>query len=256
MGARTSHPHGTPSWVDLGAPDVDRAAAFYSALLGWDVQDAGPPEETGGYRLAMLDGKAVAGLGPATDPGPPRWTTYITVDDVDATTEQARAAGGMVFLEPMDVLTAGRMAVLADPTGAAFAIWQAGEHIGAELVNVPGALCWNELNSRNIDDAKGFYADLFGWEYEGGDEYWQFNVGGRPSGGMLPMPDGSPPDMPNHWLTYFAVENRDAAVDEVQELGGVVHVADLSAGDVGRFSVVADDQGAAFCVIELVKADD
>ena len=256
MGARTSHPHGTPSYVDLGTADVDKAAAFYSSLFGWQVQDLGP--DAGGYRQAALDGRVVAGLGPAMDPGPPRWTTYMTVDDADKTAALVREHGGMVFVEPMDVLTAGRMAVFADPSGAAFSVWQARDSIGSELVNVPGSLCWNELNSRALDDVLGFYAAVFGWTYDGtpADGYVQFKVGDRTVGGMLPMGAEMPADVPNHWMAYFAVASHDDAVAAVRSLGGSVMAEAVAAEGVGTFSVVADDQGATFCVIELLHADD
>lgn len=127
---------GTPSYVDLGVADVGAAAEFYSGLFGWQVVDLG--EEAGGYRMAVLDGHAVAGLGPATDPGPPRWTQYVTVDDAAETAEKAAAAGGNVVLPPMRVLTAGTMCLFIDPTGAACAAWQPGASVGAELVNAPG----------------------------------------------------------------------------------------------------------------------
>lgn len=256
MGTRTAHAPGTPSWVDLGAPDVDRAAAFYTALLGWEVEPAGPVEETGGYRMARLDGRAVAGIGPAQDPGPPRWTTYVTVDDADQAVATAREAGASVLVEPMDVMAAGRMAVLADPEGAMFSIWQPGEHIGAEVVNVPGALCWNELNTRRPADAQAFYRRLFGWDFDAAEGYVSILRGDRSLGGMLPITDDMPSDMPAHWASYFAVADHAAAVAAVRELGGSVHVEGMQAEGVGTFSVVADDQGATFSLIELEAADD
>ena len=256
MGARTSYPHGTPSWVDLGTQDVDKAAAFYSALFGWEVTEAGPVEETGGYRMALLDGKTVAGLGPAQDPGPPRWTTYVTVDDCDKTTALAKESGAQVFLEPMDVLTAGRMAVLADPEGAVFSVWQAGEHIGAQLVNDPGTLCWNELNTRQHERAKEFYGGLFGWDFEGSEGYISIKLGGRHVGGVLPLTAEMPADIPPHWAAYFAVENHDAALAKVKDLGGSSMMENIPIEGVGRSSLVGDDQGAVFYVIELTAAED
>ena len=256
MGTRTSHPHGTPSWVDLGAPDVDKAAAFYAALFGWEVEAAGPVEETGGYRMARLNGKAVAGLGPAQDPGPPRWTTYVTVDDCDGAVTAAKEAGGQVFLEPMDVLTAGRMAVIADPEGAVFSVWQPKEHIGAELVNEPGTLCWNELNTRQLDGAKTFYGSLFGWEFEGESGYTSLVLDGRHVGGILPLTAEMPADIPPHWAAYFAVADHDAALARVKELGGSTMVEAMAIEGVGTTSLVTDDQGASFYVIELSAADD
>ena len=256
MGTRTSHPHGTPSWVDLGTPDVDKAATFYSALFGWEVEEAGPVEETGGYRMARLQGKAVAGLGPAQDPGPPRWTTYVTVDDCDKTVAAAKEAGGQVFLEPMDVLTAGRMAVIADPEGAVFSVWQPNEHIGAELVNEPGTLCWNELNTRQLDAAKAFYGSVFGWDFAESGGYTSVVLNGRHVGGILPLTADMPADIPPQWLTYFAVADHDASLAKLKELGGASMVEAMPIEGVGICSIVGDDQGAVFSIIELTSAED
>src|SRR4051812_17354454 len=141
----SSHPPGTPSWVDLSTPDVAAAARFYGELLGWDTTEPGPEDETGGYRMFTLRDKQVAGLAPVQQEGqPPAWMTYIASDDADATAKTAGAAGGQVFVPPFDVLDAGRMTVIADPTGAMFGVWQPGRHAGAELANEPGSLCWNE----------------------------------------------------------------------------------------------------------------
>lgn len=256
MGARTSYPHGTPSWVDIGTHDVDRAAAFYSALFGWEVTEPGPVEETGGYRMATLGGKMVAGLGPAQDPGPPRWTTYVTVDDADKTVAAAKESGGQVFLEPMDVMTAGRMAVLADPEGAVFSVWQAGEHIGSEVVNVPGTLCWNELNTRQLEQAKEFYSGLFGWDYEGSEQYVSIELNDRHVGGILPLTAEMGGDIPPHWAAYFAVENHDSALAKVKELGGSSMMEGIAIEGVGTSSLVADDKGTVFYIIEVLAAED
>jgi len=255
MGARTSHEPGTPSWVDLGVADTDRAAAFYSALLGWEVRSMGP--DAGGYAMGYIDGAAVAGIGPAQDPGPPRWTTYVTVASVDDAAARASGSlGGAVIVPPMDVMTAGRMAVLADPAGTVFSVWEARDSIGAELVNVPGTLCWNELNAPSLDAVMPFYADLFGWTYDGtpADGYVQFKVGDRTVGGMLPT--DAMPHIPAHWAVYFAVASHDSALAAVKSLGGTSLLESQEATGVGTFSVVADDQGASFCIIELLNADE
>jgi predicted enzyme related to lactoylglutathione lyase len=148
MPEKTEYAPGTPSWVDIGT-DVEPAKAFYSSLFKWDCQDAGPPEETGGYGFFLRNGKMVAGYGPQQNPGPPFWSTYVSVSDADATAKEAEAAGGTVVMAPMDVMDAGRMAVFQDPQGAFISAWQPSGHKGAQLVNEPGTLCWNELNSRD-----------------------------------------------------------------------------------------------------------
>lgn len=257
----TKYPAGTPSWVDLGSPDPDASASFYSDLFGWTVEDAGPVEETGGYRMCMLRDKYVAGLGPLMGEGqPPSWTTYVSVDDADKTAARVTEAGGQVLVEPMDVMTAGRMAVFMDSVGAAFSIWQPADHIGAQLVNEPGALCWNELTTRDADTAKSFYSQVFDWTWQGmdlggGTEYWMFQVAGRASGGLMPMVgDEWPADLPSHWMTYFAVDDADASAARVTELGGIVMVPPTDIPP-GRFSVVNDPHGAVFTILKLTQAD-
>lgn len=248
-----SYEPGTPCWVDLGSPDPAAAADFYSGLFGWEVVDQGP--DAGGYRMALLRGRPVAGLGPQQQPDiPPYWTTYISVSDADAVTKSVQAAGGQVFLEPMDVFEFGRMAVFADTTGAPFSVWQPGTHIGAELVNEPGALCWNELATRDRAAAKAFYPAVFGWspaDVSGGPmDYTEWELGDRKIAGMLQMDDRWPADVPSHWMVYFAVEDTDAVAARAQELGATILVPPTDIPP-GRFAVLNDPHGAAFSIITL-----
>src|SRR5262249_4595906 len=144
----TKYEPGTPSWVDLGAPDIDTAGRFYGDLFGWTFESAGPVEETGGYGMVTLRGKNVAGLGPQMGPSqPPYRSTYVSVADVEATLARVEVDGGKILMEAMDVFEAGRMAIIADPTGAQLSLWQPKEMIGADVVNEPGAFCWAELNT-------------------------------------------------------------------------------------------------------------
>src|SRR4051812_44061900 len=155
---------GTPSWVDLASPDPDASARFYGGLFGWEATDPGPVEESGGYRMLQRDGRNVAGLGPTQGEGQPAmWTTYVSTDDAEAVAAKVREAGGRVMMDPFDVLGAGRMAVFVDPAGAYISVWQPQDHHGADVVNEPGSLCWNELATRDIDQAKAFYGAAFGW---------------------------------------------------------------------------------------------
>lgn len=250
MPKRTSHPAGTPSYIDIGSPDPDATAAFYGALFGWTVNNLGP--DAGGYRMAQLGGDDVAGIGPQQAPGPPYWTTYITVDNADDTTKKVEAAGGTVLVPPMDVMEAGRMAVFMDPNGAAFSVWQPGESIGAYRVNEHGTLCWNELNTRNFDAAKKFYSEVFGWDWTDNPEYGEFKVGDKVVGGVMPMtPDRFPPEVPENWLVYFAVDDIDATVKKIDELGGKLMMEPFEAGGVGKMVVAGDPQGAAFAIIQM-----
>jgi len=171
----TSYEPGTPSWVDLGSPDVEASAAFYAGLFGWEAHTS-PDPEAGGYTMFVLDGHTVAGLGPLFDEGDrPSWTMYVAVADADATASSVAAAGGSVFVPPMDVLDAGRMAVCADDQGARFSIWQAGTHCGSTLANEPGTMCWTELAVPDSRQAIVFYGGLFGWEADdtGGYVVWR-----------------------------------------------------------------------------------
>ncbi|TMD93718.1 MAG: VOC family protein [Chloroflexi bacterium] len=253
MSEATSHAPGIPSWVDLGTPDAQAAVGFYSALFGWEG-DTIP--DAGGYTIMRLHGKPVVGISPPP-PGqparPPAWMTYVSTADADATTAKVRAAGGAVLFEPMQVMTAGRMAVFMDPAGAAFSVWQPGDHVGAELVNEPGALCWNELQTRDIDGSKTFYRAVFGWgsETHGGPiAYTEWKQDGRSIGGMMSMDvAGVPKEVPPHWLAYLGAADCDAASEKATQLGGRVIVPPMDIQDGLRFSVVADPQGAVFGIL-------
>jgi predicted enzyme related to lactoylglutathione lyase len=248
-----SYEPGTPSWVDLGTPDVDGAIAFYGSLFGWEIPE-GPPE-AGGYRIAHVRGLPVAGVGPQMNAGPPAWATYVDTVDADATAKAVTEAGGTVFVEPFDVMDVGRMAVFADPTGAAISAWQPGVHPGAALVNEPGSFCWNELTTRDADAVIPFYEAAFGWDAKTQTDpmpYTEFQVGGRTVAGMMPPDDGAPADMPPHWLVYFAVNDCDESVATVKRLGGTT-VVPATEAPPGRFAVVTDPAGAAFGIIALAS---
>jgi hypothetical protein len=246
--------NGVPSWVDLGTGDLGRAKDFYGVLFGWETPE-GPPE-AGGYSVCLLRGKSVAGLGPNMNPAaPPHWSTYVNVDSADATVEKVTAAGGMVFMPPMDVMEAGRLAVAADPSGAAFGLWQPGQHLGAQLVNEPGTYCWSELVTPDVEGAKAFYGAVFGWgsDTQGADSgmaYTEWKLGGKSIGGMMAPPPGMPEGAPPFWGVYFAVSDTDATVARVQELGGSLFMPAMDI-EPGRFAVVADPEGVMFNVIAL-----
>jgi predicted enzyme related to lactoylglutathione lyase len=250
-----AYANGTPSWIDIGSPDMDATAAFYGSLFGWTTTEPGPVEETGGYRMFQQDGKNVAGLGPAQDGQPTVWTTYIAADNADKTAELVKSNGGMVFVEPMDVMDAGRMAIFADPAGAVFGIWQAGLHTGAELVNEPFSLTWNELHSRDLPKAKAFYREVFGidpaeFPMGDGDPYTIFQVDGRGVAGAQAIGDDMPADMPSNWLTFFAVDDTDAIAAKATSLGGAVSQEPFDLPGVGRLAVLAGPHGEPFGIIK------
>jgi predicted enzyme related to lactoylglutathione lyase len=210
----------------------------------------------GGYRRATKDGKDVAGAMPLMQEGqPPAWSTYVSVADADATAAAVKDAGGSVISEPMDVMDLGRMAIFADPTGAVFGIWQPGTFAGAELVNEPGALAWNELGTRDPGAAKAFYAAAFGWSFRDNDmgemgTYTEWLNGEDSIGGMLDIGGRLPDEIPAHWLVYFAVDDTDAAIEAVKSSGGNVPFGPVDI-PAGRFAVGTDPWGAAFAVIQM-----
>ncbi|MEO7430178.1 MAG: VOC family protein, partial [Acidimicrobiales bacterium] len=183
----TKYEHGTPSWIDLGTPDLEGAIAFYSGLLGWDVE-IGPPE-MGRYSMATLRGKNVAGLADQQQPGPVWWSSYVSVDDIDDVLARVEKAGGTVAMPAMEIPEAGRMAVTQDIGGAFISFWEPAAHIGAELVNEPGTLCWNELATRAVDESLAYYADVLGWTAVsiGDGAYYELHRGDAPIGGLLPL---------------------------------------------------------------------
>jgi predicted enzyme related to lactoylglutathione lyase len=257
MSQMTTYQPGTPSWVDLGSPDLDASVEFYGALFDWDVPESENAEQTGGYRQAMRSDKPVGGMMPLMQEGqPPAWTTYISVDDADAIAAAVKDAGGTVMAEPMEVLDLGTMAIFADPTGAVFGIWQPGTFAGAGLVNEPGAIAWNELNTRDLAGAKEFYGAVFGWTFDDQDmgdagTYTTIVLGERPVGGILDMAArGVPEEIPAHWQVYFGVEDTDATIEAAKQAGGGVMLEPVDI-PAGRFSILTDPHGASFAVIAL-----
>ncbi len=200
--------------------------------------------------MLRLGGHDVAALYQADD-RPPAWLSYVSVADAAATAASAAALGGIVLQEPFEVMTSGRMALVEDPTGAVFAAWQPGDHAGAGLVNDPGALCLNQLNTTDPEAAIRFYRGLFGWRVEvvgtEAQPYWGLYNGEALNGGMMPLPPGGAPR--SHWLVYFTVTSLDAAAERIAQLGGRVLVPALAI-ESGRILVAADPQGAASALFE------
>lgn len=247
----TDHIPMTPSWIDIGT-DVEGAKAFYTSLFGWGTEEAGPPEETGGYGFFTKDGKWVAGYGPQQNPGPPFWSTYISVADADQVAKDVEAAGGRVVVPAMDVMDAGRMAVFTDAAGAFISAWQPAQHKGAQVVREAGAFSWCELATRDPAASEAFYKTVFGWgaeTHEGPMSYTEFKLGGDSIAGMMPMPDSMPTEVPPHWRIYIEVDDVEATVAKAQELGGNVLLAGMDYPG-GRLAIVSDPQGATFGVMK------
>jgi uncharacterized protein len=254
----TEYAPGTPSWVELSSPDADASARFYGELMGWEPTEPGPVEETGGYRMFQQAGKNIGGLMPHMQEGQPTaWATYVSVADADATAEKVKGAGGGVVVEPMDVMELGRMAFFSDPGGAVFGVWQPMGFSGADLVNEPNSLCWNELLTRDAAAGRSFYPAVFGWNagkpgFEGAPEtYVVWERDGEPVGGMMEMTDEFfPPEVPPHWSVCFAVGDCDAVVAKARELGATVTAEPMDM-PIGRFAGFVDPQGASFSVMQL-----
>jgi hypothetical protein len=244
----TAWPNGTPCWVDLGAPDLPAAQAFYTAVLGWTYTGGQP--EFGGYLTCQVGRRDAAGMGPQQDPAdPPRWTTYFAADDAEATCARITEAGGSVVVPPMDVGPMGRMAIALDPQGNPFGLWQGGLNTGVQVYNEPGALVWNEAAVSDPAAARDFYGAVFGFtftEVPGAEGYTTFATADRPLGGLGRPADGAP----RGWSACFAVASTDAAVTAVVSGGGAVTMPAMDT-EFGRFAVVTDPWGAAFSVMQV-----
>lgn len=245
-------PAGVPCWADLTTPHVTEAQWFYSAVLGWEF-DAPEGEEYGGYVLGRRNGAAAGGLGPLQADGvAPAWTLYFASDDVERTAAAVTAHGGTVILPPGRVGDMGSLLVALDPTGAAFGVWQAGDHIGAGIVNEPGALLWEDLHSPDPDRARSFYAGVFGYDTqplpEASPEFHTFSLAGSETliGGIDGM--GNLTDSPPHWAIFFGVADVHEAMAAAERTGGRVIVSEhgTAFGDMAR---LADPAGATFWVM-------
>jgi predicted enzyme related to lactoylglutathione lyase len=256
MPKRTEYAQGTPNWVDLQTTDQPAAKDFYSSLFGWSYDDQPAPGDGGVYSMATVNGETVAAVAPmppgAPDGIPTHWNTYLAADDVDAAVGKVAAAGGQVLMPAFDIGDAGRMAFVADPTGAVVGLWQANQHIGATLVNETGAVIWNELITDKPDSALAFYDTVLGvthstMEMAPGQNYRILKAGGADVGGCMEPPM---PGVPNHWAVYFAVDDADAIAAKVAAEGGQVIAEPFDIPSVGRSAVLADPQGGMFCVLK------
>lgn len=256
MAEFSSHAPGTFAWVELATTDREAGVVFYRALFGWDVRDApiGPNEI---YSMFQLRGQEVAAaysmMADERRMGvPSHWNLYVAVASADDAARRAEALGATVLAPPFDVLDVGRMAVLQDPTGAVISLWQAKSHIGARILNEPGALCWSELTTRDPKTAETFYTALFGWAARhgaasAGMEYTEFGPPGQePGAGMMKMPDNMPAQVPSYWMPYFQVADCDASTAKATELGATLMVGPKDIPHTGRFAILSDPQGAVF----------
>ena len=255
------HKEGMFSYSDLSTTDLDAATTFYTDLFGWKVEDVpmgdGPDDI---YRMFTKSGQSVCAASKqreeqAAQGMPPMWNVYFTVNDVDLKAKEAEAAGGTVHVQPFDVFEAGRMAVIADPAGGFFCLWQEKENIGASVMNEANTLDWAEAGSTDVAKAREFYTQVLGWTYEEmdmgeGKAYTVFSVDGKNCAGMMET------EMPmSYWSIYFRVDDCKNMADRAQSMGAKVMFGPDSAPGVGTFAVLADPQGAMFGIIQPDSTD-
>jgi uncharacterized protein len=249
VGDRDSYAPGTFCWADIGTTDAAAAKAFYTRVFGWEAADQSAGDDRV-YTTFKLEGRDVAALYEMGEEEraqlKPHWSSYVSVEDVDALVPRVRELGGEVLAEPIDVMEAGRMAVLRDPTGALVHLWQPRGQVGAGRVNDPGCMVWNELATPDPERAREFYGQLLGWTADLDQTgYATIKSGDAINGGIRPAQEGEP----THWLVYFSVASVTDAVAGVTEAGGSVVVGPLPI-PVGRMAVVADPQGAVLALFE------
>jgi predicted enzyme related to lactoylglutathione lyase len=240
-------------WTDLGTKDVAAAKKFYKGIFGWKATDF-PMGDGVKYSMMRIDGKDVAGLYPMPDEQrkaktPPFWLPYVCVKSVDGVVKQAKAAGGKICMEPMDVMGQGRMAIVQDPTSAAFGLWQPLAHGGAALADKPGTALWHDLNTLKPKVAGKFYVKL-GWTLIDrdidGHKYYQFKLGKEDVCGMWPEPTKK---LPPSWITHWKVADCAKTAAKAKRLGGRVVMGPIAIGKMGHFAILKDPQGAAFGII-------
>ena len=253
--AKTAVAH-KPVWTDLATSDAEAAREFYGKVFGWKVE-VNPDPQYGGYALAKVGGKDVAGIGPKQmEEAPTAWTVYIGTQDADDTVKKAQAAGGNVIVPTMAVGDQGKMAIIQDPSGAMIGVWQSQNMTGAQLIDKPNSMGWAELNSRGVDKAKPFYTKLFNWGEKttpgAGEnpEYTEFQTGGQSIAGAMEMNPMVPAEVPSYWLVYFNVDNVDKAFKHVTDAGGKEMLAPQDMPG-GRFAIVSDPQGASFGLLKM-----
>ena len=279
MPERDGYIPGVPCWVDTSQPEPESAVEFYGGLFGWEFEDVMPADSPGKYFIARLRGRDVAAVGSVPEAAPPMamWNTYVCVDSADEAAAKVSEAGGNAFMEPFDVMDAGRMAVFGDPEGASICVWQAKQHKGSQIVNEHGSVNFNNLHTRDPEGAKSFYGAVFGWQtldLPGGMMMWTLPGYGdfleRDTPGLRESMEqmGAPPgfvdvvaslnripddqtDTPPHWGVTFAVDDADAIAEEAEKLGGQVVVPPFDAPWV-RMTVITDPQGAAFTASKFV----
>jgi predicted enzyme related to lactoylglutathione lyase len=244
-----NQPYGTPTWIELGIPDLERAMEFYHALFGWDYEVG--PAETTPYTMCLLHGRPVAGIAPNPDPDATDfwWNMYLATDDCDGTAKRIADAGGTLVQAPMDVMDQGRMAIASDPVGAQFGLWQGRAHIGFQVVNEPGSLVRNDLVTPTPGPARRFYAAVFDYTLDGNQDLpdFDFTFLRRPDGHEIGGIMGIPGVPSSAWATTFEVADTDAVVERATAAGGTSGEPEDFV--YGRMATITDPFGTEFSVI-------
>jgi len=245
---------GSFCWAELATSDPESAKKFYTAMFGWTVNDL--PVPGGVYTIFLSDGNEAAAVYGARPGVPNHWGVYFSVANADQSAARVEPLGGKTVAPPFDVMEAGRMAVAQDPQGAHFSVWQANRHIGARHGGPLNNVCWPELATTDAVAAAAFYGGMFGWTTKPATglesaEYVEWLNGGKSMGGLMPMRGDQWKGVPPHWMVYVSVADCDERAAKARELGGTVCVPPTDIPNVGRFSVVTDQQGAVFSLIHL-----
>ena len=254
------HPAGSFCWFELGTTDQNAAKSFYTSLFGWSVVDnpAGPDDFYSIFKLAGRDTGATYTMRKEqrAQGVPPHWMIYIAVDNADQAVAKAAQAGGTVLAPAFDVMEVGRMAILQDPTGAAFSVWQPRSHIGVTIGNTDNTFCWADLSTPEPERAGKFYSEVFGWQAMKDEKdpsgYLHIRNGESFIGGIPPATHRNP-QAPAHWLLYFQVAEPEAATNQAVKLGGKVLMPLRTMENVGTWSIVADPQGAVFALFKSAR---
>ncbi len=259
MPTMTQHTAGTFCWPECATGDADATKRFYTELLGWTWKDV-PMGDQGMYHIAELRGSEVAAMYTLTadmraQGVPPHWASYVAVASADEAAKRAESLGGKVVMGPFDVMDHGRMAVITDPIGATFCVWQAKKTCGVGMLNEPGALGWTQLNATDPERAKPFYTGLLGWAAQDdpnpmGGVYTTWMKADGPAGGMMAMPPGAG-GAPSHWLVYWAVADTRASHAKAESLGAKTFVPPVDIPGMGTFAVMQDPQGVVFALVSF-----
>ncbi|MFN8015794.1 MAG: VOC family protein [Acidimicrobiia bacterium] len=247
---------GIACWADVSVQDMEKAKDFYSQVFGWEMSIA-PEPEADGYTQCLKDGEVVCGIFHSRNPDQPAaWNTYFASSDIKSTIEKANEFGGTIIMPPIEVMNYGITSAVQDPQGAFFGIWQAKDMVGSTVANEFDTVCWNELATTNLNEAKDFYRGLFDWQdsESNSPEYWQYDVAGSVRGGAREMSEDECTMMPPNWTIYFRVKDLGETANKIEKSGGKI-LSDVMNADKIEFRACSDNQGAMFLICQFDEKD-